>query len=86
MIVQVVLLSAVSCFAAAPAAQKEDERTIVSRETARNWMQVGILQSKRGLYDQAEKSFLAAREYQEYLPVEEQKQLDKNLAEAHQAQ
>ncbi len=84
-IVQVVLLSAVSCFAAEPNAQNEKEKTIVSHETAQSWIQVGIAQSKKGLYEQAEKSFLAAKEYQEYLTAEEQKQLEKQIAEANQA-
>ena len=83
--VQVVLLSTTACFAAEPNLQSEKEKTAVLRETAQNWIQVGISQSKKGLYEQAEKSFLAAREYQEYLTAEEHKQLEKNLAEAHQA-
>ena len=83
--VQIVLLSTAACFAAEPNLQSEKEKTAVLRETAQNWIQVGISQSKKGLYEQAEKSFLAAREYQEYLTAEEHKQLEKNLAEAHQA-
>ncbi len=74
-----------SCFAAEPNAQNEQEKTVVSRETAQNWIQVGILQSQKGLYEQAEKSFLAAKEYQEYLTAEEQKQLEKQIAEVNQA-
>ncbi|MGB7582973.1 MAG: hypothetical protein WBL85_11065 [Sedimentisphaerales bacterium] len=83
--VQIVLLSAVSCFAAEPNAQNEQEKKVVSHETAQNWIQVGILQSQKGLYEQAEKSFLAAKEYQEYLTAEEQKQLEKQIAETNQA-
>jgi TolA-binding protein len=83
--VQVVLLSAAVCFAAEPNSQSEKERTAVSRETAQDWIQVGISQSKKGLYEQAEKSFLAAREYQEYLTAEEHKQLEGHVANAHQA-
>jgi tetratricopeptide (TPR) repeat protein len=83
--VQVVLLSAVSCFAAEPNAQNEKDKTIVSHETAQSWIQVGILQSQKGLYEQAVKSFLAAKEYQEYLNPEEQKQLEKHIAEANKA-
>lgn len=83
--VQIVLLLALSCFAAEPNAQNEQEKTLVSRETAQNWIQVGILQSQKGLYEQAEKSFLAAKEYQEYLTADEQKQLEKQIAEANQA-
>ena len=83
--VGVVLLSAVSCFAAEPNVQNEQDKTVVSRETAQNWIQIGILQSKKGSYEQAEKSFLTAKEYQEYLTVAEQKQLEKHIAEAHKA-
>jgi len=83
--VQAVLLSATACFAAEPNVQSEKEKIAVSRETAQDWIQVGIAQSKKGLYGQAEKSFLAAREYQEYLTVEEQTQLKKHIAEANQA-
>jgi hypothetical protein len=80
---QAVLLSAAACFAAEPNLQSEKEKAAVSRETAQDWIQVGISQSKKGLYEQAEKSFLAAREYQEYLTAEEQNQLEKQIAEAH---
>ncbi|MGD1043622.1 MAG: hypothetical protein ABR913_11285 [Sedimentisphaerales bacterium] len=83
--VQVVLLSAAACFAAEPNSQSEKEKAAVSRETAQDWIQVGISQSKKGLYEQAEKSFLAAREYQEYLTAEEHKQLEGHVANAHQA-
>ena len=83
--VQVVLLSAAVCFAAEPNSQSEKEKTAVSRETAQDWIQVGISQSKKGLYEQAEKSFLAAWEYQEYLTAEEHKQLEGHIANAHQA-
>ena len=83
--VQVVLLSTAVCFAAEPNSQSEKERISVLRETAQDWIQVGISQSKKGLYEQAEKSFLAAREYQEYLTVEEHKQLEGYIADAHQA-
>ena len=48
-------------------------------------MYVAITQSKKGLYEQAEKSFLAAKEYQEDLTAREQKQLEKQIAEANQA-
>ena len=83
--VQVVLLSAAVGFAAEPNSQSEKEKTAVSRETVQDWIQVGISQSKKGLYEQAEKSFLAAWEYQEYLTAEEHKQLEGHIANAHQA-
>ncbi|MCJ7729853.1 MAG: hypothetical protein MUO27_08275 [Sedimentisphaerales bacterium] len=63
----------------------EQEKTKVLREVAKNWIRVGILQSKRGLYQQAEESFLNARGLQEYLTAEEHKELEEHLAKAHQA-
>ena len=63
----------------------EQEKTKVLREVANNWIRVGILQSKRGLYQQAEESFLNARGLQEYLTAEEHKELEEHLAKAHQA-
>jgi hypothetical protein len=83
--VQAVLFSATACFAAEPNVQSEKEKTVVSREIAQDWIQVGISQSKKGLYVQAEKSFLTAQEYQGYLTAEEKTQLEKHIAEAHQA-
>lgn len=83
--VQAILLSTAACFAAEPNSQSEKEKTALSRETAQDWIQVGVSQSKKGFYEQAEKSFLTAREYQEYLTAEEQTQLEKHIAEANQA-
>jgi hypothetical protein len=80
-----VLLSAASCFAAEPNVQNEQEKAAISRETAQDWLQVGLQQSKKGLYEQAEKSFLAAKEYQAYLTAQERTQLEKHIAEARQA-
>lgn len=83
-IVQIVLFSVVNCFAAEPNAQDEKEKAVISRETAQDWIQVGAVQFQKGLYGDAEKSFLAAEEYQEYLTAVEQKQLEKQIAEANQ--
>jgi hypothetical protein len=102
MTVQVVLLTAAVCFAAAPkqasqtsappaavepnsSGQTEQEKARTLREVAQNWIHVGISQSKRGLYQQAEESFLTARGYQEYLTAEEHKELEENLTKAHKA-
>ena len=65
--------------------QTEQAKARTLREVAQNWIQVGIAQSKRGLYQQAEESFLTARGYQEYLTAEEHKELEENLTKAHQA-
>jgi hypothetical protein len=94
MTVPVVLLSPVFCIADEPnqasspesvIEQPEQEKAKTLREVAQNWIRVGITQSKRGLYQQAEESFLAARGYQEYLTAEEHKELEENLTKAHQA-
>ncbi len=86
MTVPVVLLSAVLCLAAEPGQeQPEQKKAKTLREVAQNWIQVGMAQSKRGLYQQAEESFLAARDHQEYLTAEEHKKLEENLTKAHQA-
>jgi len=83
--VQVVLFSAVICFAADPNAQNEQEKTAVSHQTAQDWIQVGTMQYQKGLYEQAHASFLSAKEYQEYLTPDEQKQLDKRIADTDKA-
>ena len=44
-----------------------------------------VLSSPKKAFTSRPKSFLAAKEYQEYLTAEEQKQLEKQIAEANQA-
>jgi TolA-binding protein len=66
-------------------AQSEEEKAVVLREQALSWIQVGITQLNRRLYEQAEKSFQAAREYQEYLTAGEKKKLQENLDKASRA-
>jgi septum formation inhibitor MinC len=96
MTVPVVLLATAFCLASAPAAVEpnssmanpemtEQEKAKVLHEVAKNWIRVGILQFKRGLYQQAEESFLSARGLQEYLTAEEHKELEEHLAKAHQS-
>jgi hypothetical protein len=82
---QVVLFSASACLAAEPDMPSEKDKAAVLHQTAQDWMDVGIAQSKKGLYGQAEKSFLAAKEYEEYLTAAGQKQLEKYIAKANQA-
>ncbi len=93
-IVQLVLLAAAFSIAAEPArpdssepnlGQPEQQKPKVLREVAQNWILVGIAQYKRGLYEQAEESFLNARGLQEYLTAEEHKQLEEHLEKTHQA-
>ena len=92
--VQTVLLIAAFCSAAEPirqgasepnTAQPEQQKSTVLRGVALDWILVGTTQYNRGLYEQAEKSFLAAREFQEYLTAEEHKQLGEHLESTHQA-
>jgi tetratricopeptide (TPR) repeat protein len=65
--------------------QSEQDKTTVLREVALDWILVGAAQCKRGLYEQAEESFLIARGFQEYLTAEEHKQLEEQLDNAHRA-
>lgn|GEM_PF-1344332 len=81
----IVLFSSAICIAAEPNIMDLQDRVAVLHETAQSWIQVGIAQLKKGLYEQAEKSFLAAREYQEYLSADEHMQLEKNLSDTQQA-
>jgi hypothetical protein len=96
-IVRIILFSAVFCLACGVLCQAAAEPKAVSQSQSRqqkaetlrgvgqNWIQVGLEQYKRGLYTEAEKSFLAATEYQEYLTDKENKQLEDNLTKARQA-
>jgi hypothetical protein len=59
----------------------EQDKQKTLREVAQNWIQVGITQFKKGFYKQAEESFLAARELQEYLTAEEHKELEQYIAD-----
>jgi hypothetical protein len=95
--VRIILFSAVFCLAgggltyaaaepkAASPAQSRQQKAETLRGVGQNWIEVGLEQYKRGLYAEAEKSFLAATEYQQYLTDKEVKQLEDNLAKAHQA-
>lgn len=62
-----------------------DKQKIV-RQVAQNWIRVGTEQYKRGFYKAAEKSFLMARDYQEYLTVAEREKLNELLEETRIAQ
>jgi hypothetical protein len=96
-IVRIILFSAAFCFASSGLSQAAAEPNLKSdeqspqqkadtlREVAQNWIQVGLEQYKRGLYAEAEKSFLAASEYQQYLTDKEVKQLEETIAKTHQA-
>lgn len=65
--------------------QSEQQKSKVLREVAKDWIQVGITQYKRGLYEQAKESFLIAGGLQEYLTPEEHKQLEEHLQNTRRA-
>lgn len=60
-------------------AVNEADKQQVVRQVAQNWVEVGAIQYRRGFYKQAEKSFLRALEYQEYLTASEYAKLNKLL-------
>lgn len=78
------------CFAASPANEQSSQgeptdtvKAATLRQEAQNWIMVGNSQMKKGLYQDAEKSFLVASEYQDYLPADEKNKLQENLDKAH---
>lgn len=80
----VVLLTGAFCVAAeSKPGQSEQEKAKVLREVALNWVRVGTAQEKRGLHSAAERSFLVAKGYQEYLTDAEHRQLNERLQKTH---
>ncbi len=63
----------------APSQTNEAERRALSRQLAQKWILTGVEQYSAGNYEQAEKSLLSAKEYQEYLMVSERNQLSEVL-------
>jgi len=53
----------------------ENPKQIVMHQVAQSWIQVGIAQFKKGLFEASERSFHMASEYQEYLSVAERRSL-----------
>ncbi len=62
------------------AADESDKRQIV-RQVAQDWVNAGTEQYKRGFYEQAEKSFLFALDYKEYLSAAEREELTDLLSQ-----
>ena len=80
-----ILLAVTICSSAQQVAgPAEKDKAAVLRQEARNWIDVGQTQMKRGLYQQAGQSFMAAYEYQQYLSAEESKKLEEDLKKAYQ--
>ncbi len=63
----------------------EQQKSKVLRGIGQDWILVGLTQYNRGLYHQAEESFLNAAEFQEYLTAEENKQLKEHLGQTRNA-
>ena len=61
------------------------DKAAVALQVARKWINVGVEQYKRGLYGPAEKSFLFANDYKEYLPAAEQDKLNQLLENTRKA-
>jgi len=78
-----VLLVAAVLSEAARSESGEAYKRKVIRQVAQDWIQVGMEQHRRGLYKQAEKSFLQAQEYQEYLSDAEREKLNEVLQQTH---
>ena len=82
----IILLTSIVCLSAAQEGENpEKDKAAVLRGEANNWIAAGLTQFNRGLYRQAEESFLAAEEYQEYLTAGEKIKLKEHLAKTRQA-
>ena len=64
-------------------AGETDKPKIMVRQVAEKWIQVGTEQYGRGLYKEAEQSFLRAMDYQEYLTTEQKTNLNSLLEQTH---
>lgn len=60
---------------------EQTDRQHISRQVAQDWLLVGVTQHKKGLYSAAERSFLTAKDYQDYLTDDEREKLDELLGQ-----
>ena len=60
-------------------------RQKVVRQVAKNYLQIGTEQYRRGQYVAAEKTFLMAQDYYDYLTSAEREQLNDMLGKSHTA-
>lgn len=63
----------------APSQTNEAGRQGLSRQLAQRWILTGVDQYSKGEFEQAEKSLLRAKEYQEYLNAEDRNKLSEVL-------
>jgi len=61
----------------------EPDKHKVLRQVGLDWIEVGSCQEKRRLFSQAERSFLAAKGYEQYLTGDEHSRLNEHLQRAH---
>jgi hypothetical protein len=73
------VLLAAQVLKAEPNQPDETEKQKVLRQAAQDWLWVGAKQYERSLYKEAEQSFFRAVEYQQYLTVDERRQLNNFL-------
>lgn len=64
---------------------KDNGKVKIVRQVARDWIEAGKKEYQRGLYEQSERSFLFAQDYQQYLTEPERKDLSALLEKAHRA-
>ena len=82
----VIIFSASICLAAGEQSEPTSAaKAATLHQEAQNWIMVGNNQMKKGLYRDAEKSYQAAGEYQDYLSPAEKTKLQENLDKAHKA-
>jgi hypothetical protein len=82
--ISVFLLTTALSTVASARTNKNDKQRIV-RQVAENWINVGTEQYQRGLYAQAEQSFLRAQHYQKYLTAATREKLNQLLDKTHTA-
>jgi len=64
---------------------QDDSKARIVRQVAEDWIEAGKREYQRGLYRQAERSFLFAQDYVQYLTESEREDLSVLLAKAHRA-
>jgi type II secretory pathway component GspD/PulD (secretin) len=69
----------------APSQEEGADKDRIIRQIVYNYIQVGADQYVKGFYDEAEKTFLMAQGYQEYLTVTERQQLEGFLVKTREA-
>jgi len=79
------LLLATSLSEVASARTNKNDKKKIFRQIAQNYIELGTEEYRRGLYAQAERSFLRAQHYQKYLTDAERKKLNDLLEKAHKA-